>query len=52
MPAFTRAFLSGISPLGEISYYIKKAETLYNSKNFDSLKTRALEDSNPRPFGP
>ena len=25
MPAFTRAFLSGISPLGEISYYRTKS---------------------------
>ncbi len=31
---------------------MKKAETLENSRNFDLINQRALEDSNPRPFGP
>ena len=30
LPAFTRAFLFKSSPLGELSYNIKKAETLEN----------------------
>lgn len=30
----------------------KEAETLENSRSFGSPYKRALEDSNPRPFGP
>ena len=36
MPAFMRAFLSGISPSGEISYYIKK-KTPVNKRGFSIL---------------